>query len=104
MATNSIIEKLLPRCKVEKQVQLKDVGVGKVFRFPGITYEEALSGKDEATFYRVVANSAKKSDDKVPLITAVSLDGKSAIERHGDHMVISHPDKQLVGEAEMVEA
>ena len=80
------IKKFIHAGKNEKTVKLKDAGFGAIVRFPEFTFEEVMSGKDDATFYLVINHPA--GNDR---ITLVSLDGKSFIMRDADRPVIVHP-------------
>ncbi len=79
------VSKANPSGKVEKVTKLMAVPAGSVVRLQEFTFEEALMGADEATFYMTLAPSDKP--DKVGL---VSLDGKSLIYRDADRGVIVH--------------
>lgn len=61
-------------------------GSAKVIRFQGTTYQEALSNKDDATFYMVV----KPPTEKTGRVTLVSIDGRSVRECDDDHLVYVH--------------
>jgi hypothetical protein len=65
-----------------KPVRLRDVEVGSAFHFAEDTFEEAMSGKDESTFYMKMAVAGADAR-----INVVSLDGKSFIQRDGDRQV-----------------
>lgn len=84
--------------KTEKQTKLGDVKPGEFFRFPSITFEEALAGKEGAGFYQVIETQPKKAD-RVSILTS---DGKSLQERDADRMVIVHPAKIVISPAELV--
>jgi len=81
------IKKFIPTGKNEKTVQLKDAGVGSIIRFPEFTFEEVMSGKDEATFYMVINDVHPRSANS---LTLVSLDGKLIIQRDADRLVVVH--------------
>jgi hypothetical protein len=78
--------KVVGNVKEKNLVKLGDVKPGKVVRFPAIAYEEALTGKDDATFYLVI----KVPNEKPGRTTLVSLDGLSVIERDGINLVCVH--------------
>ena len=84
--------------KIEKRTPLKNVKPGQVFRFPSITFEQALGDKESAGFYFVVETQPKKTGR----VTIISTDGKSVQEKDDDHNVIIHPSKLMVEEAEFV--
>ncbi len=71
--------------KAEKAVKLNSLQHGSVFRFPDVTFEEALAVED-ASFYMVI-NKPTASPDRIAVI---SLDGKTLLERDGDRQVFQH--------------
>lgn len=79
--------------KSEPLVRLSSVAYGRVVRFQGFSYEECLTGTDQATFYMVVKNPPKDVDGRA---TLVSLDGLSLIQRDGTNMVHLHPAETAV--------
>ena len=82
------IVKAASKGKTEKLTKLGEVkpGDGKVFRFQGASFEEALVGKDDACFYMVI----KSTPEKVGRVTICSLDGKSVLDRDDSHLVVVH--------------
>ena len=81
-----MIVKANPEQKVEKISWLKDLQPGDVFRLREFSFEECLTGKDEATFYMMTA--LKGSD--VTRVTVISVDGKNQLQRDGDRGVYKH--------------
>lgn len=94
------VEKLIPAGKQQKLIKLKDVKPGEIFRFPVVSFEEALNDKsdDGQGFYMVIASKPEKAGR----VTAVSSDGKSIIERDDDREVVVHPAKLVIEEAALV--
>ncbi len=92
------VVKANPSDKTEKQTKLGDVKPGEFFRFPSVTFEQALTGEEGAGFFSVIETQPKKAGR----VTIVSSDGKSVQEKDDDHMVIVHPSKLEIGEAELV--
>lgn len=92
------VVKANPSGKTEKQTKLGDVKPGQVFRFPSVTFEQALAGEEGAGFYQVIDTQPKKTGR----VTIVSSDGRSVQEKDDDHKVIVHPSTLEVGEAELV--
>ena len=91
---------MVPAGKKERTVKLGQIKPGgDVFRFPAVSYEEALSGKDESTFFMVI-NTLPVQAGRVSI---VSLDGKLVLEKDNDHLVIPHPSNLMIGEAVMVD-
>ncbi|OGG78078.1 hypothetical protein A3A36_02835 [Candidatus Kaiserbacteria bacterium RIFCSPLOWO2_01_FULL_52_12b] len=86
--------------RTEKLTKLGDVkpGDGKVVRFQGTFFEDALCGKDDACFYMVI----KSTPEKAGRVTICSLDGKAVLEIDVDHLVIVHSAKVVVDDAEMI--
>lgn len=76
------------RVKTEQLLSLSSIkpGEGKLVRFQGVLYEEAVSGEGDACFYMVIA-PPKPTPGRVAL---VSLDGRSVIERDESHLVHVH--------------
>lgn len=71
--------------------KLSELKHGEVFRFPNFSFEEAITGQNESTFYMVVNKQPAQSER----VSIMSLDGKSIIERDADRLVIPH-DAQVV--------
>jgi len=92
------VVKANPSGKTEKQTKLGDVKPGEYFRFPSVTFEQALAGEEGAGFYQVIETQPKKTGR----VTIVSSDGKSVQEKDDDHKVVVHPSKLEIGEAELV--
>lgn len=86
--------------KGEKLVPLIQAEPGDVVRFISTTYEEAISGKDEAQFFMVI-NKQPLTGGRTAL---VSLDGKTVIERDSDREVIIHEAEVLVSPAKQESA
>lgn len=91
------ILKANPSGKTEKQTKLGDVKPGSIFRFPSVTFEQALSDEEGSGFYLVIETQPKKAGR----VTIVSIDGKSFQEKDDDHKVVVHPSKLEIGEAEL---
>ena len=83
--------KIVTAVKQEPLTHLYSVTPGRVIRFHGFTYEECLTGKDDATFYMVV--KPVKDNGR---ITLISLDGLSLIERDAVTMVHLHDAETAV--------
>lgn len=80
------VQKATPKKKTEKIVALARLSPGQVFRFAHISFEAAMAGKDDASFYMVIDVQPKKTGR----VNIVSVDGKSVLERDEDHQVIVH--------------
>lgn len=76
-----------PAGAVEKTSKLSVLQAGDVFRFPDVSYEQAISNADDASFYMVI-NKPISGDTK--RVSVLSLDGKTLLERDGDREVIRH--------------
>ncbi len=85
--------------KTEKLTKLGDLkpGSGKVFRFQGTSYSEALAGKDDDCFYMVV----KSTPEKTGRVAVCSVDGKIVKEYDDTHLVIAHSAALIVSDPEM---
>lgn len=92
------VVKANPSGKTEKQTKLGDVKPGDIFRFPSVSFEQALAGEEGVEFYQVIEIQPKKTGR----VTIVSIDGKSVKEKDDDHKVVVHPSKMEIGEAELV--
>jgi hypothetical protein len=92
------IVRVKPNGKAEKQTRLGNVKPGETFRFPSITFEQALAGEEGAGFYMVIATQPQKAGR----VTIVSSDGKSVQEKDDDHMVVVHASKLEVSDAELI--
>ncbi len=92
------VVKANPSGKIEKQTKLGDVKPGEVFRFPSVTFEQALTGEEGAGFYQVIRTQPQKTGR----VVIVSSDGMSVQEKDDDHMVVVHPSKLLIDQAEFV--
>jgi hypothetical protein len=79
------IVKANPENKQEKSVKLSELAEGDVFRFAEVSFEDALTEKDEETFYMKISSS--KAPEQVRM---VSLDGKLVLDRDADRRVIKH--------------
>lgn len=92
------VQKATPKKKTEKIVALSKVGPGQVFRFAHVSFEAAMAGKDDATFYMVIDVQPKKAGR----VNIVSVDGKSVLERDEDHQVVVHDATLSIERAERV--
>ncbi len=70
----------------ETLVKLSEVKYGNIIRFPSVTFEEAMSGKDDAQFFMVI----NKQPAQTARVSLISLDGENIIERDADRQVIIH--------------
>ena len=86
--------------KTEKLTKLGDLkpDCGKVFRFQGVSYVDALSGKDDNCFYQVI----KSVPEETSRVTICSVDGKTVKKYDDTHQVIAHSAKLVVCDPEMV--
>jgi hypothetical protein len=84
--------KLVHEKKKKKQEKLARLGSlkpgqGWAFRRQGVTYEEALSGTNDACFFIPI----KMTPEKTGRVAVVSLDGASGvIEMDDSHLVHAH--------------
>jgi hypothetical protein len=85
-----------PTVKLTKLGDLKP-GCGKVFRFRDTTLADAMSGKDEATFWLVV----KSTPEKAGRVRAISVDGTIERELDDFHRVIAHVAHLEIDDAEL---
>ncbi len=92
------VVKATPNEKSEKLTKLADVPCGDVFRLPEESFETAIGGDDPAGF-RMVTQVNPKTTGRIDF---VSLDGKIVGKMDEDRMVVVHPAKLAVSEAEMV--
>lgn len=84
--------------KREETKKLHQLGYGETFRFPDISYHEAMSGKDEAVFYSKV----KYQPEKTGKAYIVSNDGLIVREVDDFHTVVPHASTLIVEPAKMV--
>lgn len=82
--------------KIEKRRRLGELKPGELFRFPSVSYEEALSGAEEAGFFLVVKTVPEKKDR----VTIAAIDGKLLLERDADREVVVHAAVIEIQEAE----
>jgi|CXWL01.1.fsa_nt_gi hypothetical protein len=66
-----------------KTIRLKDITPGGVFRYHGVSLEDAL--RDDGIWQVVTAQPAKPG-----LVFCVNVSGKSSAFRDDDHLVIPH--------------
>lgn len=71
----------------EKQVLLRDVEPGQLFRSPRTTYAAAMRKPGQSFFYRIKPPSGAEKTNKVSIISA---DMMLSMERDDDHMVVVH--------------
>jgi len=79
------IVKANPEKKEEKLSKLSTLTHGAVFRFRDTLFEDALVAENTA-FYMVINKPASTVDR----VSVLSLDGKTILERDGEHMVHQH--------------
>jgi hypothetical protein len=87
--------------KTEKRVKLGDIKPGNTFRFPSVSFEEALEGEGKekgSGFFMVIDTQPKKAGR----VTIVSSDGKIVLEKDDDHEVIPHSSRWVIQPAELV--
>lgn len=86
--------------KTEKLTKLGEMkpGCGKVFRFQGVSYAEALAGQDENCFYQVI----KSGPEETGRVMICSIDGKIVRKCDDTHQVVSHSAKLVVNDPEMI--
>lgn len=86
--------------KTEKLTKLGELkpGCGKVFRFQGVSYAEALTGSNENCFYHVI----KSGPEETGRVMICSVDGKIVRKYDDTHQVIAHTAKLVVSDPEMV--
>lgn len=83
----------------EEIKKLQDLGVGQWFRFPWVSFEDALQGKDEACFFMVIDKKPKQPG----YVSIIGTNGKHLQEKDGHCFVIPNQVKNVVKKNAIVE-